>query len=259
MALLTDADIITLEDLQLYETNISSLLTTYGIDANNKIQLATASISDQLLLHLLKAGLSDPQHTRRRVLGVSTVVLTAPLQRWLCVEALAQIYGEAYNTQLNDRFKGKWLQYQQQSAAACQLLWQYGVGVVYQPLPKPQAPLVATLTGSLANNELIVQVAWTDADGNEGALSQPTAVLIPDQSAIGVSTAEGVNGAPDNAIGWNVYAAAAGSEPSRQNNAPIPLGSVWVSPDAGLIQGPPPRDGQTPNYYVFDQRRLPRG
>jgi len=259
MALLTDAAIITLEDLQLYETNIASLLATYGIDADNKIRLSTATVSDELLLHLLKAGLSDPQHAKRRLVGVSTVVLTDPLQRWLCLEALAQIYGEAYNVQLNDRFKGKWVQYQAQSASAQQLLWQYGIGVVFQPLPKPHTPLVAVLSGSLADNELLIQVSWTDADGNESALSPTAAVLVPDQSSVAVSTSEGVTGAPVNAAGWNVYLAVVGSEASRQNNAPIPIGSVWVAPDTGLIQGPAPRDGQIPDYYVFDQRRLPRG
>jgi hypothetical protein len=259
MALLTDAEIVTLEDIQPYETNVVSVLTTYGIDADNKIQLATEAVSEQLLLHLLKSGLSDPQHAARRLLGVSSVVLTGPLQRWLCLETLAEIYNEAYNVQLNDRFKGKWQQYREQTATARQFVWQYGVGVVFKPLPKPQAPLAAVQTGSLQNSELLIQVAWTDIDGNEGALSPVAAILIPDQSSIAVSTIEGVSGAPPSAVGWNVYVAQVGADPTRQNNAPIPIGSVWVAPDIGLIAGPAPRDGQEPDYYVFDQRRLPRG
>jgi hypothetical protein len=259
MALLTDAEIVTLEDLQPYETNLVGVLTTYGIDANNKIGLATEAVSEQLLLHLLKSGLSDPQHAVRRLLGVSSVVFTNPLQRWLCMETLVQIYNEAYNVQLNDRFKGKWLQYLEQTAATRQLVWQLGVGVVFKPLPKPQAPLVGLQTGLLLNAELLIQVAWTDVDGNESALSPVAAILIPDQSSIAVSTTEGVSCAPPGAFGWNVYVAPAGSDPTRQNNAPIPIGSVWVSPDVGLTQGPAPRDGQQPDYYVFDQRRLSRG
>ena len=259
MALLTDAEIVTLVDLQPFETNIVAVLTTYGIDADNKVGLATEAVSEELLLHLLKSGLSDPQHATRRLLGVSSVVCTGPLQRWLCLETLVQIYNEAYNVQLNDRFKGKWLQYLQQTSATRQLVWQYGVGVVFKPLPKPQAPLLGLQTGSLPGCELLIQVAWTDVDGNEGALSPVAAILIPDQSSVAVSTTEGVSGAPSSAVGWNVYVAQVGADPTRQNNAPIPIGSVWVAPDVGLLQGPAPRDGQDPDYYVFDQRKLPRG
>jgi hypothetical protein len=259
MALLTDAEIVTLVDLQPYETNVVGVLTTYEIDAANKIGLATEVISEELVLHLLKSGFSDPQHSARRLLGVSSVVLTGPVQRWLCLETLAQIYNEAYNVQLNDRFKGKWLQYIQQTSATRQFVWQYGVGVVFKPLPKPLAPLIGLQIGLLPNCELLIQVAWTDVDGNESALSPAAAILVPDQSSIALSTAEGASSAPSSAVGWNVYVAQVGTDLTRQNNAPIPIGSVWVAPDAGLIQGPAPRDGQEPDYYVFDQRRLPRG
>ena len=259
MALITDASIIGLDDLTLYETNVTTVTSTHGIDIDAKLALSTASVGDVLMLRLLKAGLSDPQHMYRRQLGVSTVVVTPPLERWLCLDVLANIFAEAYNIQLNDRFKGKWTQYLELASVAQDLVWQYGIGIVNQPLPKPMPPLASIQQGPLGNQELLVQVAWTDANGNEGALSPVLGLEMPDGSSIAVSTAEGSDGAPTAAVGWNVYLGQIGLDVTRQNNAPIPVGSTWFLPDSGMIQGPVPVDGQSPDYYVIDPRRIPRG
>jgi|SRR5271157_3221049 len=259
MALLTDSSIIGFDDLAPYETNITTVTATYGIDIDAKISISIASVGDLLLLRLLKAGLSDPQHMYRRQLGVSTVVVTPPLERWLCLDVLANIFAEAYNVQLNDRFKGKWMQYLQLADVAQQLVWQYGVGIVDQALPQPLPALASIQEGPLANQELLLQIAWTDANGNEGALSPVFGVEVPDGSSVAVSTAEGSDGAPAAAAGWNVYLGRIGLDVTRQNNAPIPIGSTWFLPDSGMIQGPVPVGGQTPDYYVIDPRRMPRG
>jgi len=60
MALLTDASILGLDELALYETNVTTVTSTHGIDIDAKISISIASIGDLLLLRLLKAGLSDP-------------------------------------------------------------------------------------------------------------------------------------------------------------------------------------------------------
>lgn len=259
MALLTDYGILGLDQLELYEGAIASVTTTHGIDVDSKVQVSVASISDQILLRLLKAGLSDPQHLHRRALGMSTVVVTPPVDRWLCMDVLASIFAEAYNVQLNDRFKGKWTQYLAQADVAQQLVWQYGVGIVFNPLPKPAIPLVSVLTGPLPTQEIVVSVAWTDASGNEGTLSDGNGLILPDSSGINVATAEGAQNVPVGAAGWNVYVGQAGLEVTRQNNAPIPIGSGWTMPDSGILQGPPQQGGQQPDYFVIDPRRVPRG
>lgn len=259
MALLTDYGILGLDQLELYEGNITNVTTTHGIDVESKIQVSIASVSDQLLLRLLKAGLSDPQHLHRRMLGMTTVVVTPPLDRWLCMDVLASIFAEAYNVQLNDRFKGKWTQYLAQADVAQQLVWQYGVGIVFNPLPKPAIPLVSVFSGSLPTQEIVVSVAWTDSSGNEGSLSDGNGLVVPDSSSIGVTTVEGALNAPAGAAGWNIYVGQAGLDLTRQNNAPIPIGSSWTLPESGILQGPMPQGGQTPDYFVIDPRRMPRG
>jgi hypothetical protein len=90
-----------------------------------KIGLAMSGISDKLMLWLLNAGALDPQWLNRRHLGLSTVVVTPALQRWICLESLSQIFAEAYNSQLNTRYQEKWKEYQQEAAQAANVLGRF--------------------------------------------------------------------------------------------------------------------------------------
>ena len=121
MALFTDADFVGLNDLLQYEKSLVQIASSHGINVDTKISLASSVISDKLMLWLLGVGASDPQWLNRRVLGLSTVVVTPPLRRWLCFESLSRFFAEAYNVQLNTRFQGKWTEYQQEARNASDL------------------------------------------------------------------------------------------------------------------------------------------
>ncbi len=108
MALFTDAEIIVPQDLLPFESSLLQVASTHGINVDQKITLAKDTVGEKLLLFLQDAGVSDPQWLSRRVIGLSTVVVTPPLKRWLCFESLTRFFAEAYNVQLNTRFQGKW-------------------------------------------------------------------------------------------------------------------------------------------------------
>src|ERR1700761_8047899 len=97
MALFTDAGVITLDDLLQFETSLVQVASTHGINVDTKINLAVSGIADRVLLWLLRIGASDPQWISRRVVGLSTVVVTPPLAKWICFDALARFFAEAYN------------------------------------------------------------------------------------------------------------------------------------------------------------------
>ena len=257
MALFTDADIITLDDLLEYENSLVQVSSSHNIDVDTKINLAVAAISDKLLLWLTKMGPADPQWLQRRPLGLSTVVVTSTLQRWLCFDALTRLFAEAYNVQLNTRFQGKWTEYQKLSADAASMAFTAGLGLVYAPLPKPALPLVTVSTGTAPAEAVFVQTAWTDKSGNEGALSPVNGQILPAASTISVAMA-GV-GAPAAAAGWNLYASTQADTLTRQNIAPLATGTNWHLPNTGLIAGESPIDGQQPDYYLTFARELQRG
>jgi hypothetical protein len=259
MALFTDADVITLDDLVQFETALVQVASSHGINVDTKIQLATNAISDRLMLWLLNVGASDPQWLNRRILGLSTVVVTPTLQRWLCFDSLSRFFAEAYNVQLNTRFEGKWTEYQTAAKDAADMVFMSGIGIVDNPLPKPAMPLVAVETGTISPVALYVQTAWTDGQGDEGALSPVNGVILDGSSSVVVGMSEGALGAPPAAAGWNLYAGTTDSDVTRQNNAPLAIGSTWLLPDTGLIDGPQPINGQQPNFYIPLSRQIQRG
>ena len=259
MALFTDADIVTLDDLLQFETSLVQTASSHGINVDTKIALAENAISDRLMLWLLSVGASDPQWLNRRLIGLSTVVVTPTLKRWLCFDSLSRFFAEAYNVQLNTRFQGKWTEYQTATRDAAEMVFMSGIGIVYVPLPKPAMPLVAIETGTVSPQALFIQTAWTDSHGNESALSPVNGVILDGSSSIVAGMSEGALDAPPAAIGWNLYVGTTDSDLTRQNDAPLAIGSTWVLPATGLVDGPAPINGQQPNFYIPLSLQIQRG
>lgn len=128
MALFTDGQINNLRDLQRYESGLLDVASVEQIDITAKMALAQDMIASDLLLFLLKR--SCQWEPNRRVIDVGDVALTDPLRRWHGLKTIALIYEDAYNTQLNDRYQGKWRQYQQLAKEAEKTLYDVGVGLV---------------------------------------------------------------------------------------------------------------------------------
>jgi hypothetical protein len=259
MALFTDPDIVNLDDLLQFEGSLIQVSTTHAIDVDTKINLAMNAISDKLMLWLLNAGASDPQYLQRRNLGLSTVVVTPTLYRWMCFDSLSRFFAEAYNVQLNTRFQGKWTEYRQQSRDAADLVFMSGLGIVYDPLPKPAMPHVVIGAGSILAGSFFVQTTWVDKQGNESAASPVNGQLLTDLSSVTVTpTPEGAK-PPAGAVGWNVYGNTANANLVLQNGTPLQLGSAWQLPNRGIVSGVAPLNGQQPNFYVGLSRRILRG
>ncbi|MBV8553391.1 MAG: hypothetical protein JOY54_19005 [Acidobacteriaceae bacterium] len=259
MALFTDTNIVTESDLVTYESSLDSVATSQRINVQTKIELATSAIGDKLLLWLSNVGTSDPQWLNRRLLGLSTVVVTSPLHRWLCFDALSRFFAEAYSLQLNTRFQAKLAEYQQEAKQAANAYFLSGTGIVYNPLPRPSVPLVSIQTGTIPAQAMFIQTAWVDSLGEESALSPVNGVVLTDNSGAAAAMAEGALKAPPGAAGWNIYASSSQSGLTRQNSSPLAVGSTWEMPSSGLIQGPDPIGGQRPNFYITLSRQIRRG
>jgi len=259
MALFTDTNVVTEDDLLQYESSLNSVASSHGIDVETKIDLATTAIGDKLLFWLLNVGPSDPQWFNRRTLGLSTVVVTPTFHRWLCFDSLKRFFAEAYNAQLNTRFAAKLTEYQQEAQRTADAYFQSGTGIVFQPLPRPALPLVSVQSGNMPAQGMFIQTAWVDAIGEESALSPISGIVLSDSSSIAVSMAEGALSAPAAAVGWNVYGSSTQNNLTRQNSTPVPIGSAWELPATGLLQGTEPLDGQQPNSYIALYRPIRRG
>ena len=259
MPLFTDADVVTLDDLLLFENSLVQVSSTHGIDIQAKIRLATEEIGDKLMLNLLRAGQSDPQWLQRIRIGLSTVVVTSSLARWLCFDSLARVYAEAYNVQLNTRFQGKWIEYQQQSSTASETFLAGGIGIVLNPLPKPAIPGIQTGVGNFQASSIFVQASWVDHLGNESAPSPINGVILNGSASIQVVMTEADAQTPTAAIGWNVYASTTQQGLTRQNSLPLAVGASWQVSSGNLMGGISPRNGQMPYITIPCTRRWQRG
>jgi len=275
MALFNDSGLIGIADLEAYEVSLSKVASTHGINIDTKTAMTLDQVGDRLLQRLVRAGAADSPYVDSVLSGaasiyslppqqgwlftLSNVVVTPPLHRWICFEVLSQIFAEAYNTQLNDRFKGKWTEYTVRSADAEYSVSQLGIGVVHNPLARPAEAQVTVGAGSISAGIVVVQTAWVDGRGNEGALSPLVPVTLHDSSSITVEIANGVNQSPASASGWNVYIGWDGADPSRQNLAPLAKGESWSTSATGFVSGPAPLNGQEPELYIVDTHKLRRG
>lgn len=260
MSLFTDADVISLDDLLQFESSLVDVCSTHGIDVKTKIKVATDGIGDKLMLWLLCAAQSDPQAPARRTLGLSSVVISPALYRWLCFDALARVFAEAYNVQLNTRFQGKWSEYQKEAKDAAALVYASGIGVVSNPLSKPSLPTIELSAGTVTLSSLFVQTTWTNGNGEESAPSVLNAAVLNGFSDIRVRTNTSFLQVPATATGWNVYASETQQTLLRQNVYPIPLGSVWQMPISGLVLNTAcAGEGQRASVFITLGGRLQRG
>jgi hypothetical protein len=259
MALFTDVEIITLQDLLPYESSLLQVASSHSINAVQKIALAKRAVGENLMLFLQDAGVSDPQWLSRPTIGLSTVVVTPPLKRWLCFDALSGFFAEAYNVQLNTRFEAKWKEYEREVKHAADQTLHAGLGIVFKPLPKPHMPEVSLQQGSTPAEALYVQVSWLDLDGNESALSPVNGLVANNQSSITVQMAEGALQAPPAALGWNVYVGSNTDSITLQNGNPLSIGSTWTLPASGIVNGPRGGEGQLPVFIIPISRQIRRG
>jgi hypothetical protein len=259
MALFTDAGVVTINDLLRYESTLVQVASAHDINVDTKIELALNGIGDRLLLWLLNIGASDPQFLTRRRIGLSTVVVTDPLRRWIVIESLSRVFAEAFNLQLNTRFQGKLSEYQQEAKSAADFAFQSGIGIVFNPLPEPALPLVSAQTGSSSAAALFIQTTWVDIKGCESAPTPVNGVVLDAGSGISVAMAEGSMNAPPAAVGWNVYIGIDQGAATRQTTTPQRIGSTWQLPASGVTSGSLAGQGQMPNFFIRTSRQILRG
>src|SRR5574341_803432 len=106
--LFTDGTISTISDLLGYETAILDVASTEHIDLVTKLGLARQEIGLEVAAFLqqqegVNAALPKPE--------LKHIVVTDALGKWHVFHALALVYRDAYNSQLNDRYEGQWKEY----------------------------------------------------------------------------------------------------------------------------------------------------
>ena len=251
MALFTDGAVTGIEDLRGHDTQLLNVATVEGIDVTRKLALAHEELTVELwgLLDQLKR----PVGSLSAAPTIRQVVVTPPLKLWHIFRTLEMVYGDAYNSQLNDRYGGKRDEYREMVKWAYNKVRQSGLGIVMNPVEQAAAPMVSVSAGGLAVGSYYVSVAWTNAAGEEGASSTPSVIQVSGSSFAVQTTARA------NVNGWNVYCGKSPTTMTIQNAATLGPGQTWVQPDTLSTTGRVAGSGQKPNYQLPVPRTIQRG
>ncbi|MEO8131618.1 MAG: hypothetical protein ABJF23_21140 [Bryobacteraceae bacterium] len=251
MALFTDGNICTTEDLRQYESSILDVASTEGIELGAKLKLAQREIGVAITAFLL-----EHETGSRYARDLSSVVVTDALQQWLSLQSLALIYRDVYNVQNNDRYLGKWKEYERLADSASVLFFQVGVGITLDPVAQSGLPDCGSAGGgTLPLGTYYVSTAWQSALGNIGGPSEALPVTTNPGTLLTVRAVR----PPVNAVGWFVYAGQSEDEIRRQNATALAIGDTWTLPVSGLGAGLDGTAGQAPDFYVTRNSALRRG
>jgi hypothetical protein len=252
MALFTDGEVSSIEDLQGYDSQLLEVANIEGIDVTRKLQLAQVEIAMELATLLARrVGYCSLNSTPT----AGSVVVTAPLKLWHTFLALELVYRDAYCSQLNDRYAGKRDEFHGMAKRAYEKLIQTGLGISTDPVPRATPPkLVAPCAGGLQDGTYYVAVAWTNAGGAEGMTSTLVAVEVSGSSFTVQAATDAAN-----VRGWNVYAGCAPGALTLQNSSSLALDQAWVQPDTLLTTGRMAGCGQAPDYLLPVPRTIQRG
>lgn len=244
MALLVDGGLSTLEDLRAQDSGVLDVAHVEGIDVTAKLELAQRELENEVESVLRREGRGRLDH----------VLATEAVKRWHVLLALAMVYRDAYFSQLNDRYGGRWRAYESDASKAKQRVLDGGVPMSGSALRRPVGVLATVTPGNLPEATYWVQATFVSGTGGESTPSLMQTVFAPPMHGF---TAR-VQGAIGEATGWNLAIGVSPDAMKRQNEEPLALEEEWVMGLSGLNDfGAGPVDNEQPEYYV-ERRRLLR-
>jgi hypothetical protein len=246
MALLIDGPASDVEDLQAVDSSILETARNENISVTAKLDVARQAMELELSVFLLRTGNLGSGGDRE----LGRVVVTPGLRRWHTLRTLAEVYGDAYSSQLNDRYLGKWKSFKEMARETSELLMELGVGLVNNPVPKASTPAVTVVPGAGPGGIYAVRVAWRNSMGESGSASDAVVVEAGPGEVPRVEAGALAGGC----TGWDVYLGSSADQTTRQNESPLAPGGAWTLPVGGMIVGANAPSGQTPEYFVRKRR-----
>src|SRR5215469_15872912 len=149
MALFSDGFISCIEDLTAQDSQLADVASVEGIDVTKKLSLAYDQLAMELTGLIARSTVASEQFWTSTVIGLGNIAVTPPLKLWHVARTLDLVYGDAYFSQLNDRYSAKQIQFQALARWAYQKLLQIGLGIVTNPVPRAPMPTLNTSPGFL--------------------------------------------------------------------------------------------------------------
>jgi hypothetical protein len=247
MALLADGELNQVADLRNYDSSVLEVAAVEGIDLTAKLELAREALLSEARTALGR-GAAQPYQTGQ-------VAATPDLTRMHAYTTLEFVYRDAYFSQLNDRYGGRWREYRREALNAWERVRANGLGIVVRPISRSSVPTLTLTAGGFEPATYYVQTTWTRQDGAE---SEPSEVVtITGAAGHGLSVAPAP--APADVDGWNIFIGYSTTALQKQNSTRLTPGQAWTLPSSVLQPGLAAGRGQTPDIYFQPQRGTCRG
>jgi hypothetical protein len=251
MALLNDQLITCLTDWMAYDTKLTILSEQESTSIEAKSRLAQNEIETQVTGFLLRqSGLSE--FAARELL--SQIVVTEPLARWHSLLTLSLFYTDIACLQNNTLHRDQARYYDLKADAARVQLFETGIGIVYQPIPKAPLPFVVLAPGANAPRFLRARVRFVSASGAVGALSSEFNLDLTNGETAQLSFAS----LPANVSGWLLFLGETSDPLYLATTAPVPAGvTVEVTPSLPAIGAPVANpEAQLPDQYFIHSPQI---
>ena len=245
MALFNDGPPACMEDLVGQDSQLPDVASGEGIDTTVKLSLAQDQVGLEIQ-ELLDSNAGGPP--------LANVVVTKPLRLWHTYWTLEMIYADAFFNALNDRYRQKRDQFRVLARWAFDRIIEAGVGLVYDPMPRPEPPDLAPVAGSLAAGTYYITMTWVNQAAGESSPARPEIITISGGSFSVIPGA-----APPTATGWNIFAGVSPETMVLQNDVLISRNFGWTQATAVRTTGRSPGRGQLPDYYKHVPRVFRRG
>jgi len=254
MALFTDGPVSGMQDLTAQDTQLSNVASVEGMDVTQKLFLAQEDLGLEIATLLNGSRGAEQAFWLSAQPTIANVVVTPALKLWHTFRTLEMVYGDAYSSQLNDRYAAKRDQFHERANGAYERLLLLGIGIAWSPVPRAREPQVVSAAGGLAEGTYYVAMTWINAKSEEGAPSAPASIATTGSTLLVQPAA-----APTCAAGWNVYVGTDTETLFRQNGSPIAAAQTWLQPNMMVTVGSAPGWGQSPNYLMPVPRMILRG
>src|SRR4051812_38341217 len=142
MALLADGRVSTLDRLQAIDASVVEVARIERVDLDKKLMMAAEEVGLRIKKFLIEFGLASRVMGSDGEVDLGKIVVTPGLGRWHALETLSMAYSDAFFSQLNDRYKGKWQHYRTLATEAASLLFDTGIGGVSEGVRKAATPVV---------------------------------------------------------------------------------------------------------------------
>jgi hypothetical protein len=255
MAIFTDSPLSTIDDLTRHDSTLLEVANTENIDLTIKLNLAQEEIGVELSALFERSKSILTPLIGQAPLDTSHLAVTPAVRLWHIFQTLSVVYRDAYYSQLNDRYKGKWNEYRSLAKWALGKLLETGVGVVLDPIAQASIPMISLTPGIHLAGTLYICISHLNACGEEGSVSPVTSITAPDGSQASVQ----IQTPPPNVRAWNIYAGISGDHAALQNGTPLSLTQSWQGSAGSLSTGRSPGSGQTANLVRALPRMLQRG